>query len=451
VHHLTLDVYLMLLEGRLPPRTLAAALHRHLLEICPHCDGEWQAAAPLRDEARASGEIAAHSTPPDAAAAIAFSSASRRLEERAERLRSTRRQAREDLRRMLATPPERREEKIVQARTRYRSRAFCELLIEHCRERVRSDAGEAATLLELVGLALLWTPGGLEAGWAHTLAARAEAHRANALRVAGDLPAAERLFAEVRRRLARLPLDEAKVYAEVASLEASLLWDQRRYAEAAELLDGAVLVYHDAGEREGLARVLIKRASILQGLDRGGDALADLARARSLLDPKEETFLYLFTVVGTVPLLLDEGRPEEADRLLTDAEDAFEAAREPWWALRLRYLEGRAALARGDLARAELRLGEARDGFRDQGLPQDTANASLDLALVHLHQGETAEVRRLCREIAPYFRAAGVERDALAALALFARATEADAAALARVAELRRHLSGRARPPRASS
>jgi hypothetical protein len=102
--------------------------------------------------------------------------------------------------------------------------------------------------------------------------------------------------------------------------------------------------------------------------------------------------------------------------VLTEAEEAFEAASEPWWALRFRYLLGRAALGRATWRGPSELLADARDGFLDQELPQDTANASLDLALVYLHQGRTADVRRLCRDVAATLTALGVPRDALAAL-----------------------------------
>jgi tetratricopeptide (TPR) repeat protein len=447
--HLTPDVYQMILDGTLPPRTLTRALHLHLLETCRVCAAEWKAARPLRVGAGRGDERLEAAEP---SAAIAFSPSSRRLEDDARRVRSTRKQAQQDLRRLLALPVARREERIINARTRYRSRAFVELLIAHCRERVRSAPGEAARLLELVPTCLLWAPDGLAAGWARELHVRGEAHRANALRVAGDLPAAERLFGEVRRRLASFPLADSAVYAEVASLEASLRWDQARHDQATTLLDQAVLIYQDVGEREGLARVLIQRASVAQQFDRHDQALADLERARGLVDPQEQAFLYLFTVVGSVPILLDLERYEEAERVLGDAEDAFEAAAEPWWALRFRGLLGRAALGRGELAQAEELLDGARQGLLEQDLPHDAAAASLDLALVYLHQGRTADVRRLCREIGRIFQGCGVERDALATLALLQQATAVEA--LAHVSRLRRHLHaarpGPAGPPAAA-
>jgi ATP/maltotriose-dependent transcriptional regulator MalT len=176
-----------------------------------------------------------------------------------------------------------------------------------------------------------------------------------------------------------------------------------------------------------------------QYFERHDAALADLERARELLDPERQPFLYLFTVVGAVPTLLDGGRYREAERILARAEGTIAAA-EPWWRLRFRFLAGRAAFGLGDLDRAAALLDEARQGFVAQDLPCDAAIAALELALVSLRQGRTAEVRALTRQIAPILQHHGVDREALATLALFERSVRADAVALALAAELRRHV-----------
>lgn len=422
--HLGKELYRLVLTGHLPPRALARVLHDHLLEVCLRCSREWRAAAP---RVAAAAERSGRATDANMEEAGA-----EELAREARRVRLARRWAREDLVKLLATPAEAWPAMIERARTRFRSRAVVELVVEHARELTRAEPRRAIELLELVPRLLLWTPGGQEAPWGRSLAVRAAARRANALRVVGDFAAAERNFAVVRRRLAAGPVDDTVVYAEVASLEASLHRDQRRYDEAGALLDEAVLVYHQDKRSEELARVLIQRAEIAQHFERHQDALVDLGRARRLLDPVQQTFLYLCTVIAEVPTLLDVGRPDEAEHVLLAAEDAFAAAIEPWWALRFRYLQGRAAFGQGHHERALRLLGEARQGFLDQRLPHDAAAASLDLALVHLDRGDAAEARRLARLIAPIFRSVGVEREALATLRVFQEATAEEA---------RRHLT----------
>lgn len=451
--HVALEHYLLLFRGKMTPGEMLKRIHRHVLEGCESCREGWNE---LVEGQRVDiGELLAglnepipfDSTPPADTPVLkpspyesAFSAAARRVTDAADRLAKEKRHARRELKTLLAIAPAKRRQAIVTSKTSFRSPALANLLVEEARERVRSSWQEAIELLELANKVVVWSADGPTSTWGRSLLVRIEAHRANARRVAGDLGDAERRFRTVRHHLAVDPIADPSLDAEVASLEASLRADQARLDEAITLLDQAVLIYQEVEEREGLARVLIKRASVAQEFERHEQALADLERARGLVDPRKQGFLYLFTVVGSAPILLDLERYEEAEQMVVDAEESFTATAEPWWSLRLRYFRGRAALGRGDLERASDLLGDARQGLLDQELPHDAAAASLHLALVYLHQGRTADVRRLCREIAPIFQGCGVERTALASLALFEQATAADAVALIQVAELRRHL-----------
>jgi hypothetical protein len=51
----------------------------------------------------------------------------------------------------------------------------------------------------------------------------------------------------------------------------------------------------------------------------------------------------------------------------------------------------------------------------------------LELAVVHLQQKRTREVKALARQMAPIFKAQGVHQGALAALKLFCEAVETEA------------------------
>ena len=70
----------------------------------------------------------------------------------------------------------------------------------------------------------------------------------------------------------------------------------------------------------------------------------------------------------------------------------------------------------------------------------DYALASLDLALVLLAEGETAEVRRLAEEMLWIFKAESVHREALAALHLFCDAARCEAATVVLTESVRRYL-----------
>lgn len=93
-----------------------------------------------------------------------------------------------------------------------------------------------------------------------------------------------------------------------------------------------------------------------------------------------------------------------------------------WTQLRPLWLQADIAAGRGDLAAAERDYLATRDGFISQGIGYDAAMASLDLAVLYLRQGRTAEVRRLAEEMLPLFEAQDVHREALAALSLFLEA-----------------------------
>jgi hypothetical protein len=81
------------------------------------------------------------------------------------------------------------------------------------------------------------------------------------------------------------------------------------------------------------------------------------------------------------------------------------------------------------------RTGEAGEAFRQvrnafaaRGIAYDAALATLELSVIYLNEGRTADVRTLAREMAPVFRAQGVHREALAALQVFCEAAEREEA-----------------------
>ncbi|HEX3526143.1 MAG TPA: hypothetical protein VH988_03675 [Thermoanaerobaculia bacterium] len=57
-----------------------------------------------------------------------------------------------------------------------------------------------------------------------------------------------------------------------------------------------------------------------------------------------------------------------------------------------------------------------------EGIGYDAAMVSLDLAVLYLRWGRTAEVRRVAEEMLPIFASQDVDPEALAALALFQEA-----------------------------
>jgi hypothetical protein len=96
--------------------------------------------------------------------------------------------------------------------------------------------------------------------------------------------------------------------------------------------------------------------------------------------------------------------------------------------LRLRWVAGRIAAGLGDRTAARQAFNDARREFAARGMAYDAALVSLELAVLLIENGQTAEVRELAEEIAEIFRARDVHRETLAALAVFQAAVAIDAA-----------------------
>jgi len=181
--HLSLDLYLLVLQGSLPPEEWAREAQAHLLELCPECRTEWTTSQggrpPLGRAALAAGEPASSALAPPAPLPdddeeISLAGLDHRREHYSAVLLN-RRRAQEDLDHLLALPPEERLGRIETAQTRYRSRALAELLVEASRERAPTDPAEAAELAALVPAVLRWMPAPGPADWPAVLIARAEA------------------------------------------------------------------------------------------------------------------------------------------------------------------------------------------------------------------------------------------------------------------------------------
>jgi len=78
--------------------------------------------------------------------------------------------------------------------------------------------------------------------------------------------------------------------------------------------------------------------------------------------------------------------------------------------------------------------------WKAEELAYECALVSLDLALIYLNAGRTAEVRDLAAEMLWIFRAQGVHREALAALKLFCDAARREAATVDLARRVSRYL-----------
>lgn len=429
--HLRSDHYALTRAGQLERESFVRHLHSHLVDACPECGEEWRLMSP--GDRRRVEELLA-----EAAEAIslgdapgetlplnqrpAFSWEARQLEAEVQQVRAVLSAAGKKCWPLLQVPRDGRPEKVATARTRYQSRSEAEYLLDKAREVIRRDPREAASLASLVPLVLGRIPAENRASWTLELAVRARAWQANALRVAGDLAAADHRFALLRRDLVDVPLDDRSVLAELASLEASLRIDQRRCPEAHALLSLALAIYESLGDRIACTKVHIQQGNLWIQDDDPVKALESFEAALMNLPEDGDPTLHFGAVNGQVSSLCSLGSWTAAEELLDRSLDLYEVSDDLHAGALVRHHRGRIAMGMGNHAAAHEHLLDARNAFLAVGRTYDALVATLDLASLLAVTGRHRQVVPLARQLVPLFRARGVPREGLAVLKLLVSA-----------------------------
>lgn len=281
------------------------------------------------------------------------------------------------------------------------------------------------------------------------LQARAWAEVANAHRIIGDLPQADRMMTRAVDCRSR-GTGDARLLARLSDLAASIACAQRRFDQAFRLLDIAYSVYIKLGDRHAAGLVLITR-----GLYSGytGDPLEGiryLVHGLNTVDRARDPKLAFLALHNIALLRVELGEYEEARRSLEQMKPLYCRFTDELVEIKLRWVEGKIAAGLGELDEAEEAFAEARDRFDRIGLGYRAALVSLDLVSVWLQQGRTAEIRQLVAELLVTFRAVGVEREGLAGVLLLRDAVECEQATvelLQLIAHSLGKLDGRAAPP----
>jgi tetratricopeptide (TPR) repeat protein len=317
---------------------------------------------------------------------------------------------------------------LVRAERRFQTLAVCELLVEKSFQAGFRDPAEALALAGLgLQVAESLDPEIYGPSVVRDLAARAWAYLGNARRLAFDLAGAEEALGraeEIAETGSADPLEEARIL----DFKASLLSDQGRFEQAAELLDIVVDIYGGLKETHRKGRALISKGTVLGHAGWPEDAIRILREGLSLLDWGSEPRLVLMARHNLAWFLTDCGRGEEAGGYLERFRHTYASFQDPWTELRLLWLCGRIAAATGRPEEAGEALREARRRFLAGGQGYEASLVTLELANLYLEERRTADVRQLAREMLPVFLSQDVHREALAALTVFQRAAEADGA-----------------------
>ncbi|MFL6201956.1 MAG: hypothetical protein ACJ76J_22505 [Thermoanaerobaculia bacterium] len=325
---------------------------------------------------------------------------------------------------LLLLPREQRRER-VRSEPRFRLLKLCGRLEAASRAAWGDDPAAAVEMAELaVEVAERLDPGIYGKALVGDACALGWAYLGNARRIASDLGGAEEALSHAKRLYRSFKAD-LLTEAEILVFQASLRNTQGRFADAAGLLDHALWLYREAGDRHQEGRTLILKGMVLGD---GGDfeaAVESLAEGLPRIDPAAEPRLLLVAHHNLAWHLCDHGRHREAAEALERSRRLYLELGSRMDLVRLRWLEGRIALGLGRLGEAVSALGLARDAFLEQEIGVDAALVSLDLAMAHARQGDMEGVRRIVSEIVPVFQACRVEPEALASLLLLRDADQA--------------------------
>jgi tetratricopeptide (TPR) repeat protein len=165
------------------------------------------------------------------------------------------------------------------------------------------------------------------------------------------------------------------------------------------------------------------------------------------LDPDSDLRLLVAAHHNLTLYLTESGKYHEALELLDGARPLYHQLGDQMSLIRLRWLEGKIAIALGLLPEAEELLKGVRKDLIERELGFDTALLSLDLADIYARQSRGAEMRRLAEEMIPIFRSRDVHREALAALLTFQKAAEMECVTLGLIREVSSYLKEDGTPP----
>jgi tetratricopeptide (TPR) repeat protein len=257
------------------------------------------------------------------------------------------------------------------------------------------------------------------------------AFESNAERVATEFDRADATFRRAWQLWHTGTATEPDPLAEwrMLDLEASLRRAQWRFSEALELLERARGLCN--GGPVAAARILVKKSNVHQQQGEFAAALALLEEATPAIERSgnaDLVFSLRFNKTTNLAFLecyADAAKLLPAVRSLAiEQGHALALTRVLWLAARVDMGQGRSEKALASLEQVR------REFATTYKLPYEAALSSLDLALLWLERGRTVEVRELAVGMGWIFKAKGIVREALAALALFCKAARQEAATM---------------------
>ena len=245
----------------------------------------------------------------------------------------------------------------------------------------------------------------------------------NCQRICSDFLGAAETFLRAERALEK-GTGEPQHRAHLLQVRAQYLADRGQLQHSLSDLDEAISIYRGAEERHNEGRVLIGKGRVLGFSGFVENAIPCLRSGLELINRRRDPRLVLVAKHNLVEYLSDCGFREEANRLLAETRELHEKLSNTVDLIRFKWLEGKIALDLEDMGAAEELLLQVKSYFVENEMAHDVAVVSLDLAMVYLKQGRTAELKKLAGEMVTIFSGLGVRRELFAALAFFNKAKE---------------------------
>ena len=209
-----------------------------------------------------------------------------------------------------------------------------------------------------------------------------------------------------------------------------------RFSEALARIDEALAL--DPGELR--AQILLSKSNILRRLGDPEGSTVVLLEAEPLIDAHRDPRLAFGLRFNILVDLCHLGRSAEAAPRFPAVRQLAERLGDALDLTRCLWLQGQIDSGLGRLAEALSAFDQVRRTFLEHSLPYDYALVSLDLSLVLLEQGRTAEVARVAEEMLGIFKSHEVHPEAMAALRVFCDAAKQEAATVELTRQVERYL-----------
>lgn len=306
------------------------------------------------------------------------------------------------------------------------------------------DAPEEVVDLCRVGLEVM-APEGFEVNSKSRagLMAELEANLANALRVLGQLPAAEPHMDRALRLSDETP--DAHVHGQVLLFASLLARDSRQFDAAFALAQKARRQFECSGGVEERNGVDLLESLIFFFQADFPNAIAGLQRlAYDKSVDKANRFSATFFLVKALVLT---GAGFKIGSLLPRLNDLARSFPSQHLDIELSWLKGLIVGSLGDPDAGEALMSRARDYYLEKEILYDAALVTLDMAMVRFEAGHYGEAARHAAGIVDAFAASGIHREALVALRYFQEAVKKNEEARDRYRELQVYLPLSRRDP----